>query len=105
MSRFKHLSAVGAIALMSTLALPALAQEKCGTFNTVKDVHAKQLNEFPVAQGISGDGMQMLVVFAAPDGATWSIVVVTTDGVACLKARGVDWQERHDVPAVPETGL
>ncbi len=101
---------VVAAALLSTLPLPALAQEQveatvpCAPFEIAERFHAEKLGETRVAQGLSEDGSQILMIFAAPDGASWSVVVVNHDGVACLRAHGSDWQLRHDVPAVPEQG-
>jgi len=94
------------LALLSTLlSAPAWGQEQnCAPFDRVSAFHAEKLNETRIAQGISGDGTQMLMIFASPNGETWSIVVVGSDGIACLKARGNDWQVRSDPAPVMEEG-
>jgi hypothetical protein len=101
-----RLTLLTAAALSTLLPLPALAQEQsnCAPFDMAAAFHAEKLNETRVAQGLSGDGTQIFMIFAYPNGETWSVVVVGSGGIACLKARGTDWQVRHDAPAVPEQG-
>ena len=91
--------------LVSTLAAPAWAEQKCAPYDQVEATLAAEFRETRVQQGIVGDGQAMLVIYAAPDGATWTAVMVRPDGLACMAAAGTDWQHRDDAPAVPGTGL
>lgn len=99
--------------LLSTLAAPAWGQEPrtgqeqppCAPYDQVEAKLAAEYRETRIQQGVVGDGRAMLVIFASPDGATWTAVMVRPDGLACMAAAGDDWQTRHDAPAVPETGL
>ena len=95
-----------ASALLSTLSLPALAEDPpCLPVDQLAAKLAAEFREISVGQGIGQDGKFMLVIFASPNGETWTAAMVRPDGLACFAAAGTDWQERHDVPAVPETGL
>jgi hypothetical protein len=47
----------------------------------------------------------MLLIFATPDGATWTAVMLRHDGVGSMAAAGSDWQARSDPVPVPEEGL
>jgi hypothetical protein len=48
-------------------------------------------SEAVVARGLSARG-HAVEVWRAPDGATWSVVIVTPNGVACLVDAGADWE-------------
>ena len=40
-----------------------------------------------------GGGNRLLELYASPDTGTWSIVITTTEGVACLVASGVSFEQ------------
>jgi hypothetical protein len=93
------------VALLST---PALAQEEgppCAPFDQVEARLAAEFMETRVAQGVTSSGQAMLVIFASPNGETWTAVMVRPGGLACMAAAGMDWQARSDPAPVPETGL
>lgn len=46
--------------------------------------------EDPAAIGLSESG-RLMEVFASPDGRTWTIVMTTPDGLACIMAAGKNW--------------
>jgi hypothetical protein len=46
--------------------------------------------EAPVAGGIAANG-NILEVFAAPDGASWTIIVTRPDGMSSVIAEGEGW--------------
>jgi len=48
--------------------------------------------ERPVAVALAASGL-VLEVLARPDGATWTIIVTSPQGVACLAAHGEGWQQ------------
>jgi hypothetical protein len=103
-----RLKVVIAAALSTLLAGPALAQEQqqptCAPIDQIEAKLAAEYQETRVQQGVVGEGRAMLVIFAAPDGATWTAVMLRHDGVGCMAAAGSDWQARHDAPSVPEQG-
>ncbi|MFH1806816.1 MAG: hypothetical protein ABID63_18200 [Pseudomonadota bacterium] len=67
---------------------PALADPaRCMPVDSMITGLAQQHGETPVARGVLFNG-NLLLVFATPDGATWTHVVVTPGGVACSVASG-----------------
>lgn len=99
---------VVAAALLSTLPLPALAQEQqpaCAPVDQIEAKLAAEYQETRVQQGVVGEGKALFVVFAARDGATWTGVMVRPDGVGCIAVAGTDWVARHDAAPAVEEGL
>ena len=93
------------IALMS-IATPAVAQQlPCAPLDRVEADLAKDFHETRVAQGVVEGGESMVVIYASPNGETWTVAIVRAlDQVACLVSAGQNWQTRNDAPAVPEQG-
>jgi hypothetical protein len=98
-----------AAALSTLLATPALAQDAgqpaCAPIDQIAAKLAAEYHETRVQQGVVGEGQAMLLIFAAPDGATWTAVMLRHDGVGCMAAAGSDWQARSDPAPDQETGL
>jgi hypothetical protein len=98
---------------LACLAAPAVAQEaappspqdRCAPLDRVEAMLAAEFRESRVQQGIVGDGNSMLLIYASPNGETWSAVVVRSDGVGCLASAGSDWTARHDPAPASEEGL
>ena len=42
--------------------------------------------------GLESNG-RLFEIFAADDGATWTMVVTTPDGASCVVAAGIEWQK------------
>jgi hypothetical protein len=104
----RRIVAAAAVALSTLLATPALAQEQqptCAPIDQIEANLAAEYQETRVQQGVVGEGRAMLLIFAAPDGATWTAVMLRHDGIGCMAAAGSDWQARSDPAPVPETGL
>jgi hypothetical protein len=90
-------------AALLSIATPALAEEnRCAPYEQVEGMLASEYRETKVAQGIGDQGKYILAVFASPNGETWSAVLVSPDGTACLVDAGTDWQARK--APVPEQG-
>lgn len=101
---------VAIAAVLSTLlAAPALAQPEqqpaCAPIDQIAAKLAAEYHETRVQQGVVGEGRAMLLIFATPDGATWTAVMLRHDGVGCMAAAGSDWQTRSDPAPVTEEGL
>jgi hypothetical protein len=98
-----------ALGLSTLLATPALAQDAqlpaCAPIDQIAAKLAAEYQETRVQQGVVGEGRAMLLIFATPDGATWTAVMLRHDGIGCMAAAGSDWQARSDPAPVPETGL
>ena len=87
--------------LVAGLAAPAYAQSpQCGPFTDLRTVLAEKHHEVEHGGGIVND-KAVMIVFVSPDGATWTMAILGTDGKACLIAHGVDWFQRS-VPSSQE---
>ena len=86
-----RLSFIPTAALLSTLALPALTTERpCALADQMKAQLAAEFRESVVATGVSQTG-ELMLVFASPGGATWTVAVVDPRSkVARLVAAGLD---------------
>jgi hypothetical protein len=85
----------GSAVVIGSLALgwsaPAQAQSVCLPHAEVVKRLEAQFGEVPVAVGLGRDG-RLVEVFAAADGATWTLAVVLPNGMSCVVADGEHWQ-------------
>lgn len=82
-------------------ASPAVAVEvnvSCMPWARAKELFELR-HERPVSRG-QVDADSILVITAAPGGATWSLLAVRTDGKTCVLA----WGTGYDAGAVPPAG-
>ena len=95
-----------ALALISAAVLsaaaPASARSICAPHDQMVELLNRQFSEQPAAIGISGNG-QLLEVFTAGDGSTWTIVMTTPQGVSCVVSDGLNWDARQRVAMGPQT--
>jgi hypothetical protein len=103
-SRFqshRHASlVVTAVLATATALLPisaAASENQCGKHKDVKQLLLQKYNESPVGLGITSQG-GLVEVLTASDGATWSIIVTTPDGLSCLIAAGESWHSKTITP-------
>lgn len=92
------LSAVAAMATVSA----ASAQTACLAHEKLVEMLDGRYSEKPVAAGLDVGG-RLFEVFAAKDGATWTMVVTTPQGASCVVAVGEEWQEPEELALDPET--
>lgn len=71
----------------------------CAEYAGVAEHLADKWKEYPVVGGITGEGAGLVEVFASEDGATFTIVVHSPEGKACVVASGTDWGEVRQSPA------
>jgi hypothetical protein len=77
-------------AAFSFCAAPAQSQV-CAPYESVRRALFEQHGE--AAVGAGHDDRELVVqLFATADGATWTLVVVRPDGIACLVASGREWR-------------
>ena len=88
--------AVGLIAL-GALTAPALAAQ-CAPREQVVQHLASDYNEKPVGMGLSASGA-LVVMFASPAG-TWTAVMVSPTGAACVADVGDGWTDMSSAPGV-----
>jgi hypothetical protein len=88
--------AVGLVALYA-LTAPALAAQ-CAPREQVVQHLASDYNEKPVGMGLSASGA-LVVMFASPAG-TWTAVMVSPAGAACVVDVGDGWTDMSSTPGV-----
>jgi hypothetical protein len=87
------LAALGCAAVTSASAL----EIQCAKHNQMVGLLAKKYSENPVATGtVNEDRFMQLFVSAA---GSWTILVTTTNGEACIVAAGQNWEK---LPALAE---
>lgn len=90
-----------ALIFMVLLVQDAKAAPQCDAAEKVMQLLADQYGEERIGEGSAGGGQ--LLIFAHPDGDTWSVVVLLPDGQACLMASGADWTTIEPTPPGSET--
>ena len=90
------LRVLGATALALTLLVavksPAAAQSACASHAEVTTLLGSVHSEVQVSIGLMRNG-GVVEVFATGDGASWTMVMTTTDGVSCVVASGEAWEQ------------
>ena len=77
-------------------------EKRCPPLAAATETLAKDYGETPVAHGLATNG-QLLVIFAAKDGSTWTAVVINpATSEACQIGAGEAW-ESISPPAGPDT--
>lgn len=75
---------------MLSLAMPAAAQSICGSRGDFIKHLEKRHQEQPTSMGLASNG-KMIEVLTSETG-TWTIIVTSPDGTACVIAAGEAWQ-------------
>lgn len=88
MRRTLLMAAIGLSAL--SLVSPAVAQGICGLRADFIAHLEKRHQEQPTSMGLASNG-KMVEVLTSEDG-TWTILVTSADGTACVVAAGEAWQ-------------
>ncbi len=82
---------------------PAFAQgQMCAPADQIVTILKDKYGEEVVSTGAGPSGVGMMM-FAHPDGDTWSMVVLLPDGRACLIASGTEFQNIARTPPGSET--
>jgi len=90
-----------AAALAIAIASSASAQPACLGHDKLVQMLDGRYSERPVAFGLEASG-RLFEVFAAEDGATWTMVITTPEGASCVVAVGEEWQEPRQLAYDPE---
>ncbi len=93
------LALTGALATMSSES--AAQQVPCNQRDSVLGHLAQKYQEVPVAIGVTNRG-GLVEVLSTGDGKTWTIIISSPDGQACMVAAGEGW--RALTPAEPPDG-
>jgi len=101
---------VGAILTLYAIT-PALSQEGppqarpgCMPLIELRGRLAQEYHETEVAGGLAKNG-PAIVVFASPDGETWTIVGVQPNGMACFLSVGEGWYTGGDKAPEGDAGI
>jgi hypothetical protein len=82
-----------AISTAAGLVPMAQAQEAlCLAYEDAAKLLTQKHQEAPTAMGLTSSG-QVMQLFRSSDGATWTLMLVTPDGLACAMASGEDWSD------------
>ncbi len=76
---------------------PAIAQTQCGGYADAVAFLMERYGESLTVQGIDGTG-RVIAMFSNPDTGTWTALIVTPDGNACLVADGGDFEYHKPKP-------
>ena len=82
---------VSALFIASLAPAPAHAQAACADRDEIVSALESRYGERPVAAGLAGE-RAIVEVFAAPDGATWTILLTRPDGISCAILAGEAWR-------------
>jgi hypothetical protein len=74
----------------------------CAPVDQVVEVLANQYGEELVGDGVAPNGARLLV-FARPDGASWTVLGLLPDGKACPVAAGTQWTSHERTKPGSET--
>jgi len=69
----------------------------CGDYAQIKDMLAERYKESPKSVGMIAD-KGVVQIFTSEEG-TWSILLTSTEGRACIVAAGHSWQDVKQVLA------
>lgn len=90
-----------ATGLAVALVTSASAQSACLAHDELIRMLDGKYSEKPVALGLDVSG-RLFEVFAADDGATWTMVITTPQGASCVVAVGEEWQTPKQLAYDPE---
>ena len=107
MRRLSHLTSA-ALACLLGLAAPASAQAPpqtmvtpaCHSHADLAAMLNQKYAEQPSAVGLQANG-DLVEVFVANDGTSWTIVVTRPDGWSCIVAVGENWESLPNVATGP----
>ena len=97
MKIFRILLLVLALVTASTA---AAAQSACAPRAVLLEQLAALYGEAPVAAGLTASAL-LMEVLASADGASWTIIATSPDGLSCLIAAGEGWRDVAPAPPGP----
>lgn len=86
------------VLLLLLVAEPARGQEsavQCAPRERALSWLAEKYAERSVSVGVAASGM-VVEILVSPDGSTWSILLVSPAGIACMVASGTNWEKIDD---------
>ena len=95
----------GAAMVVAGLATPAQAQDAnqlCAERAEINSLLEDKYGEEPRAAGVSESGEAAFELFVSSEG-TWTVTMTTQNGLTCVMAAGLHWQERSRVAMLPKS--
>ncbi len=89
-----------ALGLLLNGATGAKAQAMCLRHSDLAAQLETKFGEAPTAIALASNG-GLIELFSTGDGATWTLVMTSPDGVACVLVSGESWDRRHQVAKGP----
>lgn len=77
--------------IVAATPFPATAATPCYPRDAIQAHLAERYGERPVGIGVTAG--QLVELLVRPDGTSWTILVIRTDGLACPVAAGEDWTD------------
>lgn len=100
------LGAFVAIVIAMMLAKAALAEDQppvCKPHDEAAAILAQQYGEARVSVGILGNGQSMMEMFANPASGTWTVLMTSAQGIACIVAYGESFEAVTEAAPKPGT--
>ena len=84
-----------ALLFVLAILLPAVAwaNDGCGPRDQITASLKEKFHEAPTSGGINTDG-NLVTVFQSADGHTWTVLLVSPKGNACIVATGENWIDK-----------
>lgn len=94
----------GAAFVAVGLATPAKAdaEQMCAERTEINSLLQDKYGEEARAAGVSESGEAAFELFVSPEG-TWTVTMTTTNGLTCVMAAGLHWQERAKIAMLPKS--
>jgi hypothetical protein len=92
------------ISVWASIGTAAAQEDMCNSRDRLHQTLEQSFAETPVATGVVSESV-VVELFAGARGVTWTLVVSSTDGDACVLAAGTNWQSHSPAapPALPVT--
>lgn len=83
------------------VASPASAARLCLPHSDIAELLDVRFSEARIAGGVASGG-GLIEVFSSADGATWTIVVTSPQGMSCVVSAGESWHSKKAIALGPQ---
>jgi hypothetical protein len=78
------------LAALALMASPAYAQPQCMGYPDLAAALTSEFSESVAGRGLSNGNIAE--IWVNPNTGTWTLVVVTPNGIACIAGHGTNWE-------------
>ena len=82
------------LSILSSLVV-TVAAAQCGQYKDLSKYLYTEYGEVSISMGLASNGEMMDVIVNKETG-TWSVLMRSPSGIACLVANGVDWRDNKN---------